>query len=131
MLGKKSSAYYFFPGIFWGILIVVLSLLPDSSIPSSLFTFLTFDKLLHWFFYGVLAYLILWGWRKIKDINLFIFNYLLTILLAVFFGIALEYAQENMTTGRFFEWADVLADLIGSVVGAFGFRIVEIYARKR
>ena len=95
---------------FWSALVLVgtLTLLPASALPPGLFEFDLWDKVQHALAFTVLAF---WG---LLVYPLHPWRVLLGLLC---FGGAIEVAQA-MTTWRFAEWQDWLADAVGLALGA-------------
>lgn len=96
--------------VFWGILILVLSLVSFSNkaLPNISYS----DKIIHFVFYFVLIVLILNSfisksiWFQIK-----------IILLVIVYGIIIEVLQELLTKTRSADLLDVLANTVGVFVG--------------
>ena len=82
------------------------------------------DKLLHCLMFGGFAFACLWGYRKPyqeKTQGQRLKAVALTIALCVVYGLLTEIMQEHFIpkrTGSVYDW---LADLIGSIAGAFLF----------
>ena len=95
---------------FWAALVLVgtLTLLPAEALPPELFEFDLWDKVQHALAFTVLG---LWG---LLVYPLHPWRVLLGLLC---FGGAIEVAQA-MTTWRFAEWHDWLADTVGLALGA-------------
>lgn len=95
---------------FWSalVLVAILTLLPASALPTDLFVFDLWDKVQHALAFAVLA---LWG---LLAYPLHPWRVLLGLLA---FGGAIEVAQA-MTTWRFADWQDWLADAVGLALGA-------------
>jgi VanZ family protein len=85
--------------------ITVTCLMPARDVPDVG----TYDKVIHAFFYTVLAF---WFASILQR------RHLLRLLLVLgAFGGLIELAQEAMHLGRHAEWADLLADVIGAAAG--------------
>lgn len=107
------------PAYLWGGLIGVLSLIPGHSLPHySWMDLLSFDKICHYGFYGVLSYFILRGLvlcnanHRIQFTSFAIFS----IVVGTTWGLIMEFFQ-MLTPDRNFDWMDGLADLLGCVFG--------------
>jgi len=109
---------YFIPAIFWAILIWSLS--TTSNLPHIPWNFLSPDKIGHLVFYAILTLLLIGGfvhslsWKQ-KGTKLWI---LFCMILAGTYGISLEFVQATIP-GRSFDYADMLANFIGTLLGAF------------
>ena len=94
------------------LITITLSLLPGENIKTVGFINLPFgDKLGHFIAYAALGFF--WA-NVIKPSN----NYIVKTVLFLFsLGISLELIQFNFLVGRFFEIFDIIANIIGSIVG--------------
>ena len=105
------------PVLLWSLLILVLSTLPGRTIPKVGFElFVSWDKLAHAFVYAVLVMLAGKHLRfkgKFKGRNLVI-----AVLLSILYGVLMESIQHYFLSDRFFEIPDLIANIIGSIVGA-------------
>ena len=109
---------YLLPGMCWLVLIALLSLTPGNEIPSHVFSLIAFDKLMHWFFYGMLTHLWLVGLKKqyrYKQLKKYALYYVVPA--AILFGISIELIQGAYIEGRYFEGWDILANMIGAGMG--------------
>ena len=92
------------------ILILSLSSLPAQSIPKT--WLLNWDKLIHLIEYFILGILAMKSFKKIN------FNsVLIVIIFGIVFGSVDEFLQ-SFISGRFSSGLDVLADAIGTTIGA-------------
>ncbi len=107
------------PPILWGILIAVLSLIPGGPGNFQLFGIPHIDKIGHFGMYGIWAFLISHAIVGYKTISLQK-AFWLTFILGTLVGVVLEFGQEIMTLGRSFEVSDMIANGIGSLIGAWG-----------
>ncbi|MBN1132223.1 MAG: VanZ family protein [Bacteroidales bacterium] len=99
-----------------GILIILLSLLPSSTIPSNpVTTWSGFDKLAHFFMYTALSFTI---FIEMRCKALCFLKYLLVGLFILIFSSLLELFQKLFyTLERSAEIADFLANLFGIISG--------------
>ncbi|HLR38372.1 MAG TPA: VanZ family protein [Chitinophagaceae bacterium] len=126
---KKISA--FLPAIIWTIIIIILTLMPASSVPNTPFSRIPyFDKMVHC---GIFAgFVLLWSmlFRRLKGKEKQIVYMARAILIAIVFGLIIELLQGEITSiHRDFDWWDLVADIIGAFLGAAIF--VEIYGPKK
>jgi len=83
---------------------------------------ISIDKVVHFIFYAVLSFLLLYGMRK----NNASFNGTLwAFLLAIIFGVLIELIQGNFITNRNFDYYDIIANIIGSSAGVILFKILK------
>lgn len=112
-----TNIKYFIPAIAWAFLIWSLS--TTSSLPPIPWNFLSPDKVGHLVFYAILTLLIIGGfvhslaWKR-KGAKSWI---LFCMAIAGFYGIYLEFVQATIP-GRSFDYADMLANFIGTILGA-------------
>ena len=103
------------PGIAWFFLILYLLTIPGKELPQiSWMDKLQVDKLIHISLFFTLTLLFFWGIVSTKP---GIYNrrlLLLIALLALGYGIALEFVQKYWIPNRSFDGWDILADGIGS-----------------
>ncbi len=112
-----KSLKNFIPAIAWGILILVLSSGPGIPLPSKWWDLFSPDKLGHAFVYGVLVILTLrafqnqgqWSSRILWG----------TVIGSAVYGILMEVMQWAFFPGRYFEVLDIIANIIGAIVGWF------------
>jgi len=112
---------YFFPAIFWGMVVLILLSLPGSYIPHIVvFTeWLQWDKISHLILFGVFSYAMLWGFYKSHTISKAIYG--LVFLLSVLFGGLTEYLQYLLDIGRNGNIYDFCANCLGVGLGCFVF----------
>lgn len=120
--------YPLFSYLFWGwlILVTLLSLLPSLGDVPNAMSIPHLDKVAHFSFYmGFCVLGILWqiggeqrGWiirlYQGKYLNLI----LLSLTLAVFYGMIIEVLQSLLTDTRRMEAEDMLANGLGALIGA-------------
>lgn len=99
--------------IIWALFILALSIGPSPNLPET--NFFEPDKLAHLFVYGVLVYLALRACKSVKNLTLRIV--IVVIISSALYGLLLEIVQKTFFPYRFFEWGDVVANTIGSILG--------------
>ena len=100
-----------------GLIILYGSLTSGNKLPDvHLFNFKHFDKIVHFILYLIftvtLYRVILLQTYRTKSINL-----LITVLIAVFYGLLMESFQYIFTDDRSPEFLDALANTLGSITG--------------
>lgn len=99
--------------IFYTLGLAVVSLITISNLPDAGISFA--DKIFHFIVYGVLTYLWVntfffkFKWSKVKAITY-------ASVLSVVFGIIIEVLQGSVTTSRFMDVYDALANTLGVLV---------------
>ncbi len=100
----------------WVFFIALLTLLPGSVIPTIHWDFISIDKTVHVILFMVLVFL---GLVASKYSNLKIFGKYpapVSISLALGYGYLLEYIQAYVPQ-RSYDFADLTADCVGTIVG--------------
>ena len=104
---------------FWGVVILLLTMTPGSAIPD--YTVLTYDKLGHAFFFGVLVFLLTPGlktqgrYEGLKKSAIVV-----SLLLANLYGFIIEYVQ-SFIPERSMDYYDALANSTGTLFGIAAF----------
>ena len=104
------------PAIIWTAIVFGLSIMPAIQLPE---TFLSPDKLAHLAVYAIMAFLWLWGFAKANALT--VANTKWIILGCALFGCLMEIIQYAFFPGRFFEIGDNIANVIGCLLGYWGY----------
>jgi VanZ like protein len=110
--------------ISWVLFIALLTLVPGKVIPNVNWDFLSFDKLIHFSIFSLMAFL---GGLSFNRSNRFQKGYksiLVSLFVAILYGIVLEYSQTYIPD-RGFDYADMTANITGSVTGMVLFLFFE------
>lgn len=112
--------------ILWALLILLLSLVPGSELPEvSFWELLTFDKAMHIFMYGVLSFRTMMAASKQHTYYWMRHSAaIFTFIIVTAFGGFIEIIQETLLTDRYGDWVDLLANVIGTMLGIYVFRMV-------
>ncbi len=111
----------FLLAILWFIISVVLLTLPGSDLPQEKWLdMIYFDKWVHIGMFAILAFLWCWAlskwsWKTIRLRSVF----LRITLLAIAYGILMEFVQRDFIAGRSFDITDMIADGAGAFFGFF------------
>ncbi len=105
------KAWFIF--VLWTLTIVFLSLYPFKTSDSTRLWEHS-DKLVHALMYLVFAVLLM-NAQKGK------LNYIIALIISVLFGIIIEAFQEFMHLGRHFSIADMIANILGAIIGLTGY----------
>ena len=109
--------------IIWALVILGLSIMPGISIPQTWADLFSWDKLAHAIVYGVLSYL---AFRAYALDNQVIWKHgLWIIILTSAYGVLIEIIQGTFFPGRFFEVLDIIANIIGSLLGVLIFIFLQ------
>ncbi len=120
---------FFFPAIIWGLIILYLSSGPGIQLPPSFWDFIAIDKVGHLVFYGVLAFLIAYGFYKIGNQSINKKMLFISLIVSSIYGICLEFMQYSFFPNRFFEILDIIANISGSIIGILFFKYIYYKTR--
>ena len=118
----KANFYYIIPTI-WALIILILSLLPGKDMPSfSLWEMVNSDKVAHFGFYGIQAYLLARGLfltnPQMKGSSIFMWAFILVVA----YGGLIEVMQGTLCADRYADILDFLANTIGAGLGLLIYR---------
>lgn len=106
------------PALVWTIIIFVLLALPGNMLPNEQhFTVPQLDKFVHVFLFG--SFVFLWSFyfaAKGQNGNLRK-TFLLTMIVACLYGVAMEFIQKYFIPNRDFDIYDIAADCVGALGG--------------
>lgn len=114
-----KGKYRWIPPVLWGFLITFLSLIPGGPSNLNFFGIPYFDKIGHCGMYAIWTFLIFLAFSGTSSIS-FRKAFWITFILGTLIGISFEFLQYAMRLGRMFEVNDMIANGIGSLVGALG-----------
>jgi VanZ family protein len=126
VLSKKNitSLKAYGPAVLWGIFILIATLTPGKSLPSS--SLFRFDKLIHITIFGIFAWLVLRAYYLLKEpdnkrkFNVYLFVGFATIL----FGVSIEGIQQFIPD-RGADRYDVIANTVGIISAQILFYFVH------
>ena len=106
------------PGICWALFIWLLCTIstPAIEIPD-LFDLFAPDKIVHFFFYAVLVFLFLNGFRKLSMDHTIKQNQIAIVISCIVYGGLIELYQGFILTNRVADWTDFIANAIGTFIG--------------
>lgn len=99
----------------WISLVTIGSLMPIDG--PDIESFINYDKVVHVIFYLVMTYLLL---KSISRNGSYII--LIAIVICSGYGILMEVLQGALDLGRYFDYYDIIANIIGSLIGALIYR---------
>ncbi|MBC8147033.1 MAG: VanZ family protein [Bacteroidetes bacterium] len=120
-------------GIIWGIVILILSILPGNYFPEvpSYLELFSPDKLIHLFIFGVFTVLLFVGFQKqYVGKKLRSNNIIYAALIGTIYGSFTELLQLLIDNGRHSSFYDFIADLIGCLIGMIICRLLLIKKTK-
>ena len=98
---------------FWLIFISIMVLLPANKV-TNIVMFDHFDKIIHFlvFFISIMLFSFRYKYTELHK-----FRLLSTSLFLIVYAVCLEYLQGAFSIGRSFEWADIISNSMGVLVG--------------
>ncbi len=125
----KPRPIAFMLPVIWTIVIYVLLTMPNNDLPTlSFLDAIHFDKLVHAGLFAMLTFLFSWPFRKLYPAQHSLFVSIAVV--ALLYGIAMEYVQKYFTTDRDFDINDMFADGFGCLVGYIAVRYIVNRIRK-
>ena len=110
------------PAILWALLILYFSGSATINLPESLSDILSIDKVGHFGIYGIFTFLLLYGIPQV--ISIFPKKEMrIALIISIFYGISMEIMQYAFFPSRYFEYLDIIANIIGSFTGLYFFKI--------
>lgn len=122
-MNSKSFLKHQWPGICWAFFILIISGIPGNKIPEV--NVVSADKIVHFGVYGLLSFLLLFGFYRASEIELTIKLKRLVIASSIFYGVLIEILQGTVFVGRSMDVYDMVANSIGAFVGLAGFSIYK------
>ncbi len=111
------------PAIIWFCIIFILLVLPGRDLPKEDFlSGIYFDKWVHAGLFGGLVFLFSFPFKK--DIPFKSNFYISIVVLAIVYGVAMEFVQKYFTVDRDCDVNDMIADAVGAIIGYFFFRFI-------
>lgn len=117
------------PAVSWGLIILVLSLMPVGTGGLHLFGIPHFDKIGHFGMYAGWTFFILYGLNGYAGISGRM-KINLSLFIGIVIGIWLEFGQKWMHQGRSFEGWDMLANALGAMSGVVAFLFLQRIRKK-
>jgi VanZ family protein len=113
----KPRILHFLPAIVWFLLSFYLLTLPGKDFPKlNWFDKIHGDKFVHIAMFGILVFLFLLPFKQRWNKPGFLKTAVAIAAIALLYGIAMEYVQENFIPNRSFDIGDILADAAGSFI---------------
>lgn len=104
-------------------IIIVLCLLPGQTFPKVEQSIIGLDKLVHILMYIPFAWTLVFGFKLQNRFSSLQQNaFLIALAIVVFLGVFTELLQKLLTPDRFAEYLDVVADIVGGLLGLLTYR---------
>jgi VanZ family protein len=120
-----AHSKFYLPAFIWAIIILYLS---ATAVPKLKIDFLLFDpdKVNHFAAYGLLSVLMGWGiWKTEKVLKLKVL--LIILIISSTYGVLMEIMQYLFFPNRYFDYGDMIANILGSIIGIFIIRIYYLF----
>ncbi len=114
--------WLYLPLLFWTGLIVHLSTGPGIQVPFDWGDVFGTDKIGHLVFYGVHTGLLIWTFNNFQWTSAQSKWIISAFCISTLLGIAMEIIQYSFYPNRYFEILDIIANIIGSLIGAIIFK---------
>jgi VanZ family protein len=114
---SDSPILRWLPPFLWGLVILVLSLMPGGPGNMMMFGIPHFDKVGHFGMYAIWTFLFFRAFSGHPGITANR-SFWISVLTGALTGVVLEFGQLYMHQGRSFELADMVANTIGAGTGA-------------
>lgn len=119
------NSKFYLPAFIWAIIILYLS---ATAVPELKIDFLLFgqDKINHFAAYSLLTVLMSWGvWKIQKAFKRKVL--LIVLIISSTYGILMEIMQYLFFPNRYFDYGDIIANILGSILGIFIIRIYYLF----
>jgi len=108
----------------WFVLVTYLSLVSGRYLRSSWLSSIPYqDKVIHMGVYFVAAVLMMYGIGG-RGGRTFLTGVVYTLIFCIMWGGMLEYLQDVMSRGRHFDIFDIIANIIGALLGVVAFSLL-------
>lgn len=113
----KKTSWLHIPALIFLVISIYLLTIPGKDLPEvGLFDKIPlFDKWVHMGMFGILVFLFAMAFQKKIHVHPFTLPFI--ALMALVYGIAMEYVQKYWVPNRSFDVTDILADGTGCVIG--------------
>jgi len=120
------------PGIAWFFIVLVLICMPGKDLPGNSFLeMINFDKMVHAGIFGLMVILFV---RPIAMSNISATEkrkyYIQITIFTILWGLATEFIQKYLVTGRDFDLWDFVADAVGCSIACW-FSIIYLTSYKK
>jgi len=117
---------YFLAPFFWAAIIFFLSSIPSADLPDfSFWRLISFDKFAHACMYGMLSFLLMKACYRQYSSWFIRYNAIkFTAIAGIVYGGLIEIYQELLLPDRYGDWLDLIANIIGTFLGIFIFRLI-------
>ena len=108
-------------------LIMVVCMMPGSSLPHVTTSWVPFDKLIHFIMYVPLTWLLAFAFKEQDSYPLLKRKpFLFAFVISSFYGGFIEVLQHTVTADRAADVYDLLADALGAVFAIFTYSVGEV-----
>lgn len=123
-MSSSLEIKHFYPAIIWSLLILLVSYtVAGINLPPKLFDIFETDKVGHFGIYAILFLMIIYGFIKNKAVSRKVL--IGVVLWCCFYGFLMEVLQYFFFPGRYFEFPDIVANIIGSFAGLIFYQLFK------
>lgn len=125
---SRKQRIQWFASSAYAIFLLVISLLPGGNLPSvpDWFSLFSPDKVAHFGAYGLFALLLSVTFSKGRIYRAILY----AVSIAAVYGIVMEILQGISGTGRHFDPVDMVANLLGAILGGLAFYLFTLLRKK-
>jgi len=111
------------PAFLWALFILIICGIPGQNLPRlDFWKWLSPDKLVHLFAFGILSFLLIKGFVQHKNYNVITKSpKLWAVLLSTGYGVVIEVLQQYVFIDRTGDLRDAIANALGSLAGLWCF----------
>ncbi|MGB0430316.1 MAG: VanZ family protein [Bacteroidia bacterium] len=109
--------FNWFP-IVWTLCVIGIHAIPGQELPVPYWDLFEFDKIVHLIIFMILSFSWANGFfKQSASYKLKVHGIKLILVFTLILGLVLELMQNAIFVNRYFQWPDVIADGIGSILG--------------
>lgn len=117
ILIKMSTKFYLIAAVIWTIITLYFSLISARSASRfNIWDLTGIDKIAHLIFYLIFSFLWSMNFRKRNVEKKYV------LIFSISFGVLMEILQLYLFNGRSFEFYDIIANILGSIIGVILFK---------
>ena len=115
-------------GILWSLTILVMCVIPAGNLPDTNISIPYFDKIVHFGIFGILSFILISIFKEQYNYKKSI---VITLIICSIYGYVIELLQKYVSSGRSYEFLDVLFDIIGCIFGILFYKLAKKLFVKR
>lgn len=104
----------YYLALLWALISLVACGINGQSLPKLTFTLIGIDKLAHFMLFGMQSFLLIYAHQKGRA-NLDWIHVHVAVAIGIAYGVFIEFLQYAVFINRSYDYADMVADAIGSL----------------